>query len=54
MGAKFFYGEAAGDNSGRSVSMNTAGDRVAIGARFNDGNGTDSSHVRIYELDSNY
>jgi HYR domain/Secretion system C-terminal sorting domain len=42
-------GEAAGDNSGRSVSFNDAGTRVAIGAYFNDGNGGDSGHVRVYE-----
>jgi hypothetical protein len=41
-------GEAAGDNSGRSVSMNAAGDRVAVGAYLNDGNGADSGHVRVY------
>ena len=41
-------GEAAGDKSGYSVSMNNAGDRVAIGARLNDGNGIDSGHTRIY------
>ena len=29
-------GEAAGDRSGQSVSMNAAGDRVAIGAYWND------------------
>ena len=28
-------GEAEGDESGRSVSMNSAGDRVAIGALYN-------------------
>jgi len=31
-------GEAATDYSGYSVSMNSAGDRVAIGANWNDGN----------------
>ena len=41
-------GEAAGDQSGFSVSMNMVGDRVAIGARYNDGNNTDSGHVRVY------
>jgi hypothetical protein len=41
-------GEAVGDDSGYSVSMNSAGDIVAIGARSNDGNGTDSGHVRVY------
>lgn len=42
-------GEAADDESGYSVSMNAAGNRVVIGARYNDGNGTDSGHTRIYE-----
>ena len=41
-------GEAANDNSGYSVSMNSAGDRVAIGANGNDGNGSNAGHVRIY------
>ena len=42
-------GEAQGDYSGWSVSMNSAGDRVAIGAVINGGTGTDAGHVRIYE-----
>ena len=29
--------------------MNATGDRVAIGAIWNDGNGTDAGHVRIFE-----
>jgi hypothetical protein len=45
-------GEAAGDQSGWSVSMNAAGDRVAIGAPFNNGNGSTAGHVRVYELQS--
>ena len=36
------------DHSGTSVSMNAAGDRVAIGAAANNGNGTNAGHVRIY------
>jgi len=44
-------GEAVGDISGYSVSMNSTGDRVAIGAIYNDGNGTSSGHTRIYEYD---
>jgi hypothetical protein len=43
-------GEAAGDLSGYSVSMNAAGNRVAIGAIGNDASGTVRGHVRIYEL----
>jgi len=42
-------GESANDYSGYTVSMNSLGDIVAIGAPFNDGNGTDAGHVRIYE-----
>ena len=43
-------GEAAGDFSGYSVSMNAAGDRVAIGAGLNDGGGVDSGSTRIYSI----
>ena len=42
-------GEAAGDYSGRSVSLSSDGATLAIGAYGNDGNGTDAGHVRIYE-----
>ena len=42
-------GEAAGDFSGFSVSISSDGTIVAIGADNNDGNGTNSGHVRIYE-----
>lgn len=42
-------GEAAGDLSGTSVSLNNSGTIVAIGAPNNDGIGTDAGHVRIYE-----
>ena len=40
-------GEAAGDNSGFSVSMPDA-NTVAIGASENDGSGSAAGHVRIY------
>jgi Flp pilus assembly pilin Flp len=42
-------GEAASDYSGYSVSLSSDGSTVAIGARYNDGNGSNSGHVRIYE-----
>ena len=42
-------GEAAGDESGFSVSLSSDGSTVAIGARYNDGNGNDAGHARIYE-----
>jgi hypothetical protein len=43
-------GENGSDFSGRAVSLNAAGDRVAIGGRSNDGGGTNSGHVRVYDL----
>ena len=42
-------GEAAFDQSGYSVSLDSDGDRVAIGAIFNDGTGSNAGHVRVYE-----
>ena len=42
-------GESTDDNSGRSVSMSSNGNTIAIGAYKNDGTGTDAGHVRIYE-----
>jgi hypothetical protein len=42
-------GEAAGDKSGSSVSISSDGGKVAIGAPFNAGNGSDSGHARVYE-----
>jgi hypothetical protein len=41
-------GEATGDQSGNSVSVSSDGNTVAIGAAYNDGNGTNAGHVRIY------
>ena len=40
-------GEAAGDQSGFSVSLSSDGSIVAIGARFNDGDRSDKGHVRV-------
>ena len=45
-------GEAAGDNSGYSVSISSDGARVAIGAPFNDGTGSEAGHVRVYDWNS--
>ncbi|EAU73526.1 Ig-like domain-containing protein [Synechococcus sp. RS9916] len=45
-------GEAGDDQSGFSVSLSSDGSIVAIGARYNDGNGTASGHTRIYQWDS--
>ena len=43
-------GEAAGDQSGRSVSLSADGNVVAIGAPYNYGSGADAGHVRVYSL----
>jgi len=45
-------GEAASDQSGRSVSLSSDGTTIAIGAPYNDANGTNSGHVRIYAWNS--
>jgi hypothetical protein len=46
-------GEAAGDNSGFSVSLNTDGTILAISAIYNDGttgtSGNNRGHVRVYQ-----
>ena len=46
-------GEAANDYSGYSVSLSSDGNIVAVGAYRNDGNGTNSGHVRVYEWNGN-
>jgi hypothetical protein len=47
-------GEAAGDLSGWSVDLSSDGNRLAVGATSNDGNGTDSGHVRVFDIDGSY
>lgn len=42
-------GEAANDSSGSSVSLSADGQRLAIGASGNDGNGDNSGQVRVYQ-----
>ena len=41
-------GEAAGDKSGRSLSLSSNGNRLAIGATNSDINGSSSGQVRVY------
>ena len=45
-------GEAADDNFGLAVSLSSDGLTVAIGAPYNDGNGSISGHVRVYKFES--
>ena len=45
-------GEAAGDHAGFDSHISGDGKTVVVGARYNDSNGTDSGHVRIFHLGS--
>jgi hypothetical protein len=40
-------GEAVNDESGISVSLSSDGSIVAIGAKYNDGTGSNAGHVRV-------
>ena len=42
-------GEAAADFFGQSLSLSDDGSILAVGANRNDGNGSDSGHVRVYQ-----
>jgi hypothetical protein len=41
-------GEAAGDNSGYSVSLSADGTALAVGAPYNDGADSNAGHARVY------
>ena len=43
-------GEAANDSFGRSAAISDNGNRIAIGAQWNSGNGVVAGHVRVYDL----
>ena len=45
-------GEAASDNAGSSVALSADGTTVAIGARYNSGNGSYAGQVRVYTWNS--
>ena len=42
-------GEASDDYSGWSIALSASGNIIAIGGVWNDGNGNNSGHVRIYQ-----
>ena len=44
-------GEAAYDWSGWSVALSLDGNRLAISSTYNDDNGTNAGHVRVYSWD---
>ena len=43
------YGESYNDQSGTTVSLSGDGTRLAVGAPYNDGAGSNAGHVRVYE-----
>lgn len=43
------YGEAVGDEAGRSVALSADGSRLLIGAPQNDAGGSGAGHMRLYE-----
>jgi len=47
------YGEAAYDSSGWSVALSNNGNILAIGAPYNNGNGTSSGQVRVFQNTNN-
>ncbi|MBX2845600.1 MAG: T9SS type A sorting domain-containing protein [Saprospiraceae bacterium] len=42
-------GESTDDETGTSVALSSDGTRIVIGAPFNDGNGNNNGHVRVFE-----
>jgi len=46
-------GEQVNDWSSHGISLSADGTIVAVGAQFNDGNGIDSGHVRVYFFQTN-
>ena len=43
-------GEAVGDLFGTSVAISNSGSRIAVSAQTNDGNGSRSGHVRVFDF----
>ena len=46
-------GEAAGDHFGFSVALSSDGSRLAAGGYYNDANGSNAGHVRVFDWDEN-
>lgn len=45
-------GEMNNDNSGEFLSLSADGSTLAIGSRYNSGNGSNSGHVRVYKYNN--
>ena len=41
----------SGDQIGVAVSISDTGNRIAVGANFEDGNGSNAGHVRVFNLE---
>lgn len=48
--AASFTGAAAGDEFGCSVAINSQGNRIAIGSRYNDAGGSNAGAVSVYDF----
>ena len=46
-------GEGDGDSSGYSISLSSNGNLIAIGSPYNDSNGDNSGHARVYTWNGN-
>jgi len=44
------YGEAANDYFGKSIGMNAEGTRIAVSSQYNDSNGIDAGHIRVFDF----
>ena len=44
-------GEAAEDSSGSAIALSSDGARIAVAAELNDGGGSSSGHVRVFDWD---
>ena len=44
-------GESSFDQIGVAVSISDTGNRIAVGANFEDGNGSNAGHVRVFNLE---
>ena len=49
---KNIIGESTFDFFGRSISLSDDGKTLAVGAKYNNGNGINSGHVRVYRMDA--
>ena len=47
-------GESGGDYFGSSVVFSSDGTRIAVAADFNDANGNNAGHVRVYDWNGNF